>query len=524
MTRTLQAHSLAAAAALAGVLQLVATLELSLSSESAIVRAIREGPTIYLGAAGIVAAFAALVVWQRRRWMVAAGLALPGLLAAAALVWTSGSRLGLAYHGEFLLHHFLALLCAATCVAVPLAWARDRALGRLRALPLLPALAGAGLLVAEHLRREVGAPIGTWGQVGTASLLTAIPLALAALWPHMQPPRLRIAAMFMALPVLVRVALGGAAALAGLPLGTSAALPLLVSLALAAVAGLALLRPRAERGLHGPAIALAGIACFALQRAYTQRFGELEVAVGGLARSLFGFDLPYPGYLPTWRLAAALLVLFALFSLAVTTLLSRRDHVRGLCLVILMTAGLGLTSPQLVLMTGAGLLLAFDTLVGVPPPPPAVVAPPRPVETIVAEAARLLGLPEPTVLEQQRGAVIALRGELGRVHVDLRARHERGGWIVVAQAGTLGRGAPELELRPGDPEEEPHPLLGTHQLRGDPRRVESVPESLLMALQLFPGHRTRLWPGGCQVELGGRLERLDAASLAGVLRSMSQAT
>lgn len=524
MTRTPQAHTLAAAAALAGTLQLVATLELSMSSEGAVVRAIREGPTIYLGAAAILAAFAALVVWQRRRWTVAVGLALPGLLAAIGLVWTSGSRLGLSYHGEFLLHHFLALLCAATCVAVPLAWARDGALGRLRALPLLPALAGAGLLLAEHLRREVGAPIGTLGQVGTATLLLAVPLALGSLWPHLQPPRLRAAACFLALPVTIRVALGGSAALAGLPLETGAATPLLIALGLAAVAGWALVRPRAERGLHGPAIALAGVACFALQRAYTQRFGELEVAVGGLARSLFGFDLPYPGYLPTWRLASALLVLFALFSLAVTSLLSRRDHVRGLCLVILMTAGLGLTSPQLALMTGAGLLLALDTLVGAPPPPPPVIAPPRPVEAIVAEAAKLLDLPPPTVLEQQRGAVIALRGELGRIHVDLRARHERTGWILVAQAGTLGRGAPELELRPGDPDDDPHPLLGTHQLRGDPRRVETVPESLLMALQLFPAHRTRLWPGGCQIELGGRLDHLDAASLAAVLRSMSQAT
>lgn len=527
--RAVQVQFLAAAAAFAGVLQLLATLELSLASDGAVLRAAREGPTIYLVAAASLAAFGGVVAWQHRRPLhVRAALALPGLLAAALLVRLSGSMLGLAYHGELLLHHFLAALCAATCVAVPLHWAREPALGRLRLAPLVPAAIGALLLLGEHLVRPADRPISTFGQVGTASLLIAAPLALATLWPRLGPPRLRLAAVLLLVPLAVRCALGGAGTLGGLPLGTGAAGPVLAAIGLAALAGLVLVRPRAERGLHGAALALSAIVCLTLHRGYTQRFGELETAVGGLARSLLGFEPPYPGYLPRGQLIAAMLVLFLVFALASTALLSRRDHVRGLCLVVLITAGLGLSNPQLVLMTGAGLLLAIDTLTDPPPEPVHAAAPARPLEAIVADAAALLGLPPPTVLEQQRGAVIALRGEIAlpgapAVPVELRARQDRGGWTIVLQAGLLGRDAPDVELVPGAGDDA-HPLVPDHRARGDARRLERLPETLLAALAAFPGHRTRIWAAGCQVELGARLDRLEAAPLAAVLQGMVEAT
>lgn len=523
--RTPKTHALAAAAAFAGILQLVATLELSLSSDSAVMRAAREGPSIYLAAAAAVAVFGGLTAWQRHRpLLVCLALGLPGLFAAFLLVRLRGSTLGLAYHGELLLHHFLAVLCAAACVAVVLGWAADRSLGRLRMVPAVPAVAGAALLLAEHLGRAADEPIGLSGQVGTVSLLLAAPLALAALWRHLQPPALRLAAIALLAPLAVRCALGGSAVLTGMPLGTDGAAPVLVAIGVAGLLGVGLLRPRAERGLHGAALALAAVACFSLHRSYTQRFGDLEAAVGQLARSLLGFDLPYPGYLPGWRIVAAMLALFVVLALTTTSLLSRRDHVRGLCLVILLCAGLGLSTPQLVLMTGAGLLLGLDTLAGAPAPAPRITAPARPLEPIVAEAAALLGLAAPTVLEQQRGAVIAMRGEVERVAVDLRARQDRNGWHVVLQAGVLGRGVPDVELVPGREGDEPHPLVAGHRARGDARRLERLPESFLLALAPFPDHRTRVWPGGCQVELGARLDALDAAALAAVLRGMSEAT
>lgn len=523
--RTPKTHALAAAAAFAGILQLVATLELSLSSDAAVMRAAREGPTIYLLTAAVLAIGAGVVVWQRHRPLhVCVALGLPAVVVAALLVRLRGSLLGLAYHGELLLHHFLAVLCAAACVAVAMGWAADPKLGRTRLVPVVPAFAGAALLLAEHLSRAPDAPIGLLGQVGTASLLLSAPLALAALWSQLQPLALRWGAVALLIPLAVRCALGGKSVLSGMPLGTEGAAPILVSVGVAALLGVAVMRPRAERGLHGAALGLSAVACFTLHRGYTLRFGELEAAVGQLARSLLGFELPYPGYLPGWRIVGGMLALFVVFALTSTSLLSRRDHVRGLCLVILLCAGLGLSTPQLVLMTGAGLLLALDTVVGAPAPAPRTQAPARPLEAIVAEAAALLGLPAPTVLEQQRGAVIALRGEVARVAVDLRARQDRGSWHVVLQAGVLGRGAPDVELVPGGASDEPHPLVAGHRARGDARRLERLPESFLVALAPFPEHRTRVWPGGCQVELGGRLEALDAAALAAVLRGMSEAT
>jgi hypothetical protein len=522
--RTPKTHTLAAAAAFAGVLQLVATLELSLSSDAAVIRAAREGPKIYLVAAASLAASGAVVAWQRHRPLrVRLAMAAPGLVAAIALLYFGGTQLGLAYYGERLLHHFLACLCAAACVSVTLTWGADRSLGRLRLVPAVPATLGASLLLAEHLSRAAQAPISLVGQVGAACLLASPPLAAAALWRHLQPPAMRLAALALMLPLTLRVALDVPAALSGMPLGTEAAAPLLAAVGLAGLVCAALARPRAERGLHGAALAIAGVACLALHRGYTKRFGEFEGALGALTRSLLGFQPPYPGYLPGWWIAAGLLALFAVFALATTSLLSRCEHVRGLCLVILLCAGLGLSSPQLVLMAGAGLLLSLDTLAGAPAPAPRVVAPARPLEAITAEAAELLGLPPPTVLEQERGAVIALRGELGRVPVELRARQERGDWAVVLQAGVLGRGAPDVELLPGAPGAQPHPLAAGHRVRGEPRRLELLPESFLTALAAFPEHRTRVWAGGCQVDLGGRLDRLDPEALAAVLRGMAEA-
>lgn len=480
---------------------------------------------MYLGAAGALTLAAALVVWQwRRPPLVCASIALPGVILSAGLVWIFGSRVGLAYHGEMVLHHFLAVLCAAMAVAIPLGWTRERELGALRGVPLVAAGVGVVALLVEHVSRAPGDPIGGAGQVGAASLLVAAPLALACLWRRLQPPALRAAALLLMVPLALRVGLGGAGALKGMSLGTDAGGPLFAAIGAAAVVGVVLVRPRAERGLHGAALALAAIACAGLHRAYTRRFGDLEAPLGGLARSLLGFDPPYPAYLPAWAVISAMLALFLVFASAFAMVLSRRDHLRGLCLVLLIAAGLGLTNPQLVLMCGAGLLLMIDTLTHGQPPAPRATQPPRPVEAIVAEVAQRLGLPAPVVLEQERGAVVALRGELEGTSIELRAKQERRGWRVTLQAGVLGRGAPELELRPGASTSEAHPSLPGHAVRGDARRLERVPEALLQALAAFPGHRTRIWAGGCQVELGGELAALEAGVVAEVLRGMSQAT
>ncbi|MFY0530640.1 hypothetical protein [Nannocystis pusilla] len=183
-------------------------------------RAAREGPTIYLLTAAALAIGAGVVVWQRHRPLhVCIALGLPAVVVAALLVRLRGSLLGLAYHGELLLHHFLAVLCAAACVAVAIGWAADPKLGRSRLLPAVPAFAGAALLLAEHLSRAPDATIGLLGQVGTASLLLSAPLALAALWSQLQPLALRWGAVALLIPLAVRCALGESLSFRACPSG-----------------------------------------------------------------------------------------------------------------------------------------------------------------------------------------------------------------------------------------------------------------------------------------------------------------
>jgi hypothetical protein len=513
---------LAAAAAVAGLFQLIAGVALGLASPEALHRAAREGPRVYILVV-LALAGCGLLAWAlRARPRVAAALGAAGPIVAGLLIWRGGlTRLGVAYHGEFILHHFLSLVCAAACLVIPLQWPRDprlTALGLRRWLPAAPACVGAGLLLAEHLLGHAVAadadstsPIG---QVGTAMSLATWPIALVCLWPALGPLRLRLWLALTAAPTAVRVLLGGAAALAGVPLGLAAAAPITVAMVVASVAGLVLLRPQLDRVLQLLVTIGAGVMTLGLYRVYLQRFGDLEGDLGGLVRSLFGFDLPYPGYVAAWKLSAAMLGLFVLLATISGALISPRDHVRGLGLALMITAGLGLTSPQLVLMLTAGYLVLLDATVGAQDPAVAVVAaPPAPLEQTLSELASRLGLPAPVSLEQADGRVLALRGDLDHVAVQLRAREGRRGWTVELTLGVPGRGRPEVELVPGD---------GGHRVLGNPRKLEALPEALLVALADHPTHHTRLWPGGVQLEFGRQLGGLDVDRLARLLAQLAR--
>ena len=507
---------LAAAGAIAGLLQLIAGVALGLASPEALHRAARAGPrsTILLV---LALASCGLLAWiLRRRTAAAAGLGLAGPLLAGLILWKSGlSKLGLAYHGEFILHHFLALVCAALCLAIPLQWLRAPRLAaaRWRFLPAAPASVGALLLLLEHLRGDSDLT-GPIGQIGTALSLATWPIALAVLWPTLGAPRLRAWLVVSTLPALVRVGLGGAAALAGVPLGLAAAAPLMSAVIVASLVGLPLLRPQLERVLQVIVSLGAGVMTMGLHRVYLQRFGDLEGDLGGLVRSLFGFDLPYPGYVPGWRLGAAMLGLFVLLTTVSGALISQRDHVRGLGLALMISGGLGLGSPQLVLMLCAGYLVLLDATAGAPPDPDAIVsAPPTPLDDTLAALADRLGLPAPVSLEQAAGRVLSLRGELEHVHVHLRAREGRRGWSVELTLGIPGRGKPEVELLPG---------AGGHRVVGNARRLETLPEALLIALADHPTHHTRLWPGGVHLDFGRQLAGLEVDRLARLLAQLGR--
>ena len=510
-------HLVASLVAVAGLLQLFASVALGLATPQALHRAAREGPRVYILAALLLAA-CTLIAWLlRRRRLAAAVLGAAGPVVAAATLWLGHtSILGLAYHGEFILHHFLTLLGAALLAAIPLQWGQDARLGARRWWPAAPALLGALLLLGEHLmsapQAELTSPIG---QVGTAMSLATWPIALVAVWPTIAPRRLRLWLLLSALPAAVRVGLGGAAALAGVPLGLAAAAPIMTAVIVASLAGMLLLRPEVDRILRVIATVGAGVMTLGLYRVYLQRFGDLEGDLGGLVRSLFGFDLPYPGYVPEWQLAGAMLGVFVLLTTLSGALISARDHIRGLGLTIMVIAGLGMTDPQLVLMLSAGYLVLLDATAGAPPDVQAgrvdVEPPPAPLDATLHELAARLGLPPPVALEQAAGRVLALRGELEHTHLQLRAREGRRGWQVELTLGVPGRSAPEVELVPG---------VGGHRVRGNVRRLEQLPEPLLAALADYPGHHTRLWAGGVQLDFGQQLAGLDPDRLARLLTQL----
>ena len=520
-------HALAAAGAIAGLAQLIASVGLGMTTPELLHRAAREGPRLYIFLVVVLAAAAGIGLLLRRLGTLVTLLCVAVGGGTVVAIYKLGhlTRHGLAYHGEFILHHFLTLVCAAACVAIPLQWLRDRSLGRLRWLPAGPAVLGALCLLGEHILVPAGAePTTLLGQIGTALLLAAWPLALVALWPTLGPLRLRVWLLACAAPLATRLVLGGGEALAGVALNLSAALPIMIAVMVASLACMFLLRPRVEPILRLFAAIGAGVMTLGLHRIYRQRFGDIEGDLGSLVRSLFGFDLPYPGTVPEWQLTATMLGLFVLFSAVSSALISQRDHLRGLGLALMITAGLGLTDPQFTLMLGAGYLILLDATAGAPlDPVDAPAAPPsEPLENIFKIVAARLALPAPVALEQATGRVLSLRGERtvqtdttsNRVTVHLRARDGKRGPTVELTVGVPGRDRPDVEL---------NMTPGGHKVRGNVRRLESVSESLLATLTDFPGHRLRLWPGGAQFEFGRDLKHLDAARLGDIVDHLTRA-
>ncbi|MCA9708921.1 MAG: hypothetical protein KDK70_23955, partial [Myxococcales bacterium] len=145
---------LAAVALIAGILQVMATVLLGLASLDELRAAAAEGAQQYL-LGTLAAVLGVIVVWfLRRRPLWAAGLL---LVWQAAVFWplhTRTSLLGLAFHGEYVLHHFTGLLAAATCVAIGMHWIRRADLGPGRVVPGLLAVAGALTLLLAHLLEQ----------------------------------------------------------------------------------------------------------------------------------------------------------------------------------------------------------------------------------------------------------------------------------------------------------------------------------------------------------------------------------
>ena len=441
---------------------------------------------------------------------------------------TRTSRLGLAYHGEFILHHFIAFLCAAACVSLGWRWIRDADLGRRGLLAGVPALlGGAGLLLMHVLEQPgLGVRVPSWSlQIFIGLALSAPVFALVGTWLRHDPKQSmqRILAVAIMVPLLLRVAVGFPSSLTGAPIPDSTRTFVMGTVVGAAGVSFWAFRPQMPRPVRFVVIALSAFVTALLYMVYVHPlgFGKLEDGVGGLAQSLFGFSLPYPTFVASWRVVVVCLAVFFILSVVYGGLLSWDERLRGLALGLFAITGIGVSNPQLALMASSALLLVVFTLQR---PSAAVVAAGAkadvPVEDILRDTADLLELPAPVVLE---GTVVSVRGDLDGTSLDLRARPRRsGGWHVSFRVGIIGRGRPVLELTPSSGTGGPRPAheLGrTHRAIGDVRRLEDVPDAQLDALQPFLGANARYWDAGIEIDLGPDLADLDAKRLAALLRA-----
>lgn len=507
-------------AVIVGVAQVAAGVLLSLAKPEALGLAAAEGPLVYLlGISGVVAAW--LVAWfLRARLPLALGLGVAGTVAIVGASASSGSALGLIYFGELLIHHFLTFLAAAICLVVSRRWFFDPEFGGLRRLPLVFAGVGVVLLLGQHVASVpvLDLDLELLWKIGSASLLLAIPAAWVLLWSRYSWSD-RLLSICVLAPLAVRIVLGGAGGLSGAAPGVSAALPMMTAITIAGVAAFFLLGKRVDVLARVFSLLVGGFVSYRLDAIYQgPNFQFYEERLGGLVRSILGFELPYPSFVAGWKMATATVAIFTITAAISAALIDHRQRARAMALALVVVAGFGLTTPQLLLMQAAGSLALLACLregqvVAVPP---ALCPPPEEPEQVFAELAERLALAAPVVIEEPLETLLALRGEHRQIPVDLRARTaDRLRWVVVLSCGVLGRGRgrADAEVLPG---------RGGHRLRGDARRVGGEESGVLAALSAFPTATARFWEAGCEVEFGDDLTRLRAASLEALIRAVGR--
>ena len=519
-------------ALLAGLLQIVASIQLGMARVAALQLAAVEGSMPYvLGTLAVLSGLA--VVWVlRRRFLLAAGVFVLWQGAVLVPLRARTTSLGLSYHGEYILHHFTALLAAATVCVVVWGWAQRRELGRARLAPVALGGVAALMLLSAHVWREpgvVGEPPAWVHSVGTATALAAWAAAIATLWGRLGPLRIRVVSVALLLPFVLRIAWSWPEGLVGASVfdaGRPWLMALMVAAALVTFVGF---RPRMPPAYVGLVSGLAGILTVILYVAYKHRFGDYEAGLGGLVQSVFAFTPPYPTYVASWKVIAVMLGLFGIVSAAYAGLITPGERARGVALALLLTAGLGLATPALALMTLAAALTWLDAGTHEPAGGGIVKPAPTAVDKTLEAIADALTLPPPIVLESEGGMTVAVRGEVEDIVIDLRARptgHTAdGAWDVELLIGVLGRSRPTLEFvsdPTGGGRRPSHALGSTHRFRGSDREAEALDDALLDALLPFAGAHTELWSDGSRVRFGHDLSAFDCQRVAALARALAR--
>lgn len=520
---------LAAIILLAGVVQLFAVTRLGRWSEAVLTQAALEGPGLYIA---IVIAVMLAVAIHRRLWFhprrtreIAAALTAVLIAISAYLLASRLSLSGLIYHGEYILHHFLTICSAVVAWSIARHWRAHKALGVQRWLAVVVSMLGIAITLGAHLATLPSVTLGLpeWlTDIGVGALIFAPVLAVLTLpglgsWPR------RLAALLVLSPILVRVGLSGLDGLHGALVPGVNVPYLLVSLGVCACAVWGLPGDPPPRNTRIYLWTLATAATFFLYSMYTQKYGFVEADLGTLGHSLFGFDLAYPGYVPTWVMAVCGLGLTALLAAQWEALFRSERRNQGLALGILAIAGLGLSSPQVALMSGLGGLLLVHSFSSIRASArPAQRAPTeQPLPTILAEVSDMLGLPSVVSLTQPTYTLLALRGELSGTALRMQARTpDESTYDVELEVGVIGRGEPRCELRPGR-RGRIHAIDGlteTHRVFGNARELERLPPTLFDHIAAFPDAAFSLWPGGFRIVFGNDLSALSSKRAVAMIR------
>ena len=529
-SRLASAPALCGFALLGGLLQIAASIQLGLARLEQLQAAALEGSGYY-----VLGAFAAVlgltVVWfLRKRPLVAVVALLVWQGAVLVPLRSKTTALGLSYHGEYILHHFTAIIAAAAVLTVAARWWNRAELGGARRIPAAMAGLSALMLVAVHVGNEpavAGTPPAWLRHGATAGALLSWGAAIAALWPRLGPMRLRIVTVALLLPYVLRVALSWPEGLVGASVFDAGRPTVMAGMVVAALVTFVGYRPRMPPVYMAMVSGLAGIFTVILYVAYKHRFGEYEAGLGGLVQSMFAFTPPYPTYVEAWKVMVVLLGVFGVVSAAYAGLVTPGERTRGVALALLLTAGLGLGTPALTLMALAAAMTWIDAGTQEPIGSGHRVPAPVAVERTLAAVSDALGVAAPVVLETERGTMVAIRGELEDIGLDLRARPighgDRESWEVELVVGVLGRDRPALELVPdpgGAGSRPSHPIGESHRARGRLREVEELDDVLLDALAPFGSAHSELWPDGSRVRFGGDLSAFDCERVAPLVRAL----
>ncbi|RMG99631.1 MAG: hypothetical protein D6705_02630 [Deltaproteobacteria bacterium] len=504
-------------------------MDLGLARPEVVAAAAAEPAWPYLAATGaLLAGLAAAVLFLRRRPLVTAIVILAleaGILAPAARHMTGP---GLSYHAELLAHHWAAVAAtlASIGVAFDLAPPRPPLARWTGRLATVAALGGAVTGLAAHVvahtsATEASAPLQRGAVV---AFLVAIGAASLARTVASRRIGRALAALVLLAPLGVRVATGGSEGLVGEPLAGTSRIAVAAAMVAAGIVAYATLRPRLSIGLHLLVQVASGLAVAAVYVTYTRFFGEVDGSFDALARSFLGFSPPYPPYVPEGVRLAMALGLFCTIATVYAALVSAERRAVGLALAVAFLAGVGLTSPQTVLMAGAG-WLAFvawalpDQPVAVPEPPP------LPTSEVFAGLARMLNTDPAVVVGTRTGRTYALDAVVCGVDVRVRGRLARGRLRCEASFGAGPSTRPRIVLEPAGDDATGmrplHPVSRTHRIRGGRNALEAVDEAVLDALLAFPTARIAWSEAGAHVDFGTDLARFEPEQVAALLRAVA---